>query len=752
VETESKRKTEVIDKVLPRVDALEKVTGAAIYVNDIDPKGLLFGKALRSEHAHAKIIRIDTSKAEELAGVIAVVTGKDLPMRAGEALRDMPFLAIDKVRYVGEPVAAVAAITKKIAEEALTLIEVEYEKLPSVFDALQAMESDAPIIHEDMANYPHIPIVNSVKGTNICNYVQQSKGDVEKGFEESDFVFEDTFTTHKVSHAQIEPHGTIAQVDPHGKITLWTTSPEPHRLRKDLADALGWPLTKIRVIAPYMGGGFGGKGGLKSEALAIPLAMKVRGRPVKVVFDRDEVFEASVLRHSSVVTIKTGVKRNGEIVAMQMKIVLDTGAYAEKGPTVCDSSVKTSVGPYKIPHTKVEGYCVYTNNPVSGAFRGYGAPQPAWACESQLDIIAKKLNMDPLEIRLKNALDLDFQGTVGVKECLEKAAEAIHWHAPKKKDTGRGIACIRKVTNSPSSSHAVVSLDHDGSVSVLTSTVEIGQGSRTVLTKIAAEELGITTDRITISNPDSDVTPYDSKTTNSRSTFHMGNAVRLAAEDVKRQLKELASQILQVPPEKLEVQGGKIHVKGSPEEDILIPQLIRQAYGANSIIGHGSYYKGNVGKHKGLFSDIAYWAYAAQAVEVHVDKETGQIEVLKIAAAHDVGKAIDKMCCEQQIEGGVAQGVGTTLLEQVVLNDGRIVNANLHDYKIPTSFDVPEIMPIIVETPCSEGPFGAKGLGEAIVVPTAPAIANAVHDAIGVRIKDLPLTPENVLKAIEEER
>ena len=448
------------------------------------------------------------------------MTGKDFPVRGGEAIRDQPYLAIDKVRYVGEAVAAVAAVTEKIAEEALTLIKVEYEKLPAVFDALQAMKPDAPLIHEDMASYPHIPVLNAVKDTNICNYVQQNKGDVEKGFAESDFVFEDTFTTNMVAHAQIEPHGAIALVDLNGKITVWVCNDGPHRLRKDLADALGVPLTKVRVIVPYIGGGFGGKGGLKVEAIAIALAMKVRGRPVKVVLDRDEVFKATAVRHSSVTTIKTGVKKDGTIVARKMKIVYDTGAYAEKGPTVCSMGVKAGAGPYKIPHVKIDGYCVYTNNPVAGAYRGYGTPQPAWACESQMDIIAKKLKLDPLEFRLRNALDegdVNQLGQVvhgvGVKECLRKAAEAIQWHGRKDKDTGKGIACVIKATKTPSSSNAVVSVEQDGSISVLTSTVEAGQGSRTILTKIVAEELGLPADKVTISNPDSDVTPYDTSTT-----------------------------------------------------------------------------------------------------------------------------------------------------------------------------------------------------------------------------------------------
>jgi len=401
-----------------RVDAIEKVTGGATYGDDLRFPNLLYGKALRSKYAHAKILNIDTSKAKKLPGVRAVVTGKDISALGGEALMDYPFLAIDKVRYVGEPIAAVAAVDEEIAEEAINLVEVEYEELPAIFDPLKAIEKNAPLIHEKLSTYRHLPVIHPIENSNICHHVQFIKGDVNKGFDESDFIFEDVFTTQMVQHCAIEPHMAVAQVDPAGGITVWVTNDAPHRLRKDLASALGVPLKKIRVISPpYMGGGFGGKGGLKVETICIALALKTNHRPVKMTLSREEVFTSSLVRHPSIVKLKTGVKKDGRLWAREATVIYDTGAYAEKGPTVTQQGCVAAVGPYKIPHVKVEGYCVYTNKQIAGAYRGYGHPQIAWAHESQMDIIAHKLGIDPVEIRLKtlkNALKKWLKMWIGI--------------------------------------------------------------------------------------------------------------------------------------------------------------------------------------------------------------------------------------------------------------------------------------------------------------------------------------------------
>jgi CO/xanthine dehydrogenase Mo-binding subunit len=751
-----------VGKPLPRVDALEKVTGEAIYGDDLKFPNVLHGKVLRSDHAHAKILNIDAKKAMRLPGVKAVATGKDIPVLGGEALMDYPFLAIDKVRYIGEPVVAVAATDEQIAQEALDLIEVEYEPLPSVLDLLRAMQPDAPLIHEGLHLYQHIPIIKPVKDSNVCSHIQFVKGNMGEGFRESDFVFEDTFSTQMVQHGCIEPHMAIAQVDGSGRITVWEPTQEPHRLRKDLSTALGVPMGRLRIVCPpYIGGGFGGKSGLKVETLCIALAKKTKGLPVKIVLTREEVFTSSSVRHPSIVQLKTGVKKDGTLWAREAKVIYDTGAYAEKGPTVCQQACVAAVGPYRIPHVKVEGYCVYTNKVISGAYRGYGVPQVAWAHESQMDIIAHKLGMDPLELRLKNAVeegDISPTGqqilhSVGLKECLEKTAENLEWGRSGGKNRGKGIACAFKNTKTPSSSTAIVTLSQDESVAVLASTIEIGQGSKTVLSQMVAEELGIPVDHITLAPGDTDITPFDASTSSSRSTFHMGNALREAAKDVKDQILRIASKMLGVEVRDLQIGDGKIYSKKNPDRKHSYPEVIRYEYGAGSdIIGRGTYYPDIEDKAAGIFSGPSiFWMYAAHGAEVEVDVETGQVRVLRIVGAHDVGKAINPQTCEGQIEGSIVHGLGPTLLEEMVIGErGNILNPSFLDYKMPTGTSVGEITPLIVETAHPDGPWGAKGIGEIAIVPIAPAIANAVYDAVGVRIKDLPITAEKVLRLLRE--
>jgi CO/xanthine dehydrogenase Mo-binding subunit len=756
--------TVTVGKPIPRVDALEKVTGQAIYGDDLRFSNLLYAKAVRSPLAHGKIVNIDLRKAERLKGVKAIVTGKDVPFLGGEALMDYPFLAIGKVRYIGEPVAAVAAVDEETASEAVELIEVEYEELPSVLDPVGAMEPGAPLVHEDLGAYKHIPVIKPVVGTNICHSILFAKGDVSKGFEESDIVFEDTFTTQMVQHGAIESHMAIAQVDMAGKITVWVTNDGPHRLRTDLANAMGLSLKKVRVIPPnYIGGNFGGKGGLKTETICIPLAMKANHRPVKMVLTREEVFTSTVVRHPSVVKLKTGVKKDGTLWAREAKVIYDTGAYAEKGPTVCQQACVAAVGPYKIRNVKVEGYCVYTNKVLSGAYRGYGIPQVAWAHESQMDIIANRLGIDPVEIRLKNVVeegDTSPTGqqvlhSVGIKECIEKVAETLKWNTPRPKvaNRGKGIACAYKNTKTPSSSSAIVILSLDGSMEVLTSATEIGQGSKTVLAQIAGEELGVSVENINMVSADTDITPFDASTTSSRTVFHVGNAVRMAGRDVKAQLFKISSKILAVDEEDLRVENGKIFSHKNPDKKLTFSQVIKHQYSAGSdIVGRGSYYPIMGGESGGMWSAPSiFWMYGAQCAEVEVDPETGRVRILRIVGAHDVGKAINPSTCKGQIEGGIVHGIGTALFEEMLIGEkGNVLNTSFLDYKLPTSHDVPEIVPILVEIPHREGPWGAKGIGEMTVVPVASAIANAIYDAVGVRIKDLPITPDKILKALKE--
>jgi carbon-monoxide dehydrogenase large subunit len=746
----------IVGQPIVRIDAVEKVRGAALYVADIKLPRMLFARTLRSPHPHARILSINVEAALKLPGIVAVVTGHDLDALGGEAVRDMPFLARERVRYVGEPVAAVAAEEESIAEAAINLIEVQYEELPAVFDPVLAAQPGAPLLHEQLEAYEHIGVVQPIPHSNIISVSEEKFGDVAQGFAESDHVWEDTFRMHTVQHGQIEPHCAVAQWGVDGKITLWTPNDGPHRLRKELADALGFPLTRIQVNVPYLGGGFGGKGGLKAEAVAIALAMKVSPRPVKVIMTREEVFTATLVRHAAVIKIKTGVKADGTLVAREVIAHWDTGAYAEKGPTVVKQATCAAAGPYRIPHVRLVGYCVYTNKVTAGAYRGYGTPQVTWAYESQTDMIARRLGMDPLEFRLKNLLrEGDRMATgqtvqaIGLEECLRRVAAELRWHEKPPPGRGKGIACTYKNTKTPSGSGAHVTLNQDGTVNVLSSTVEIGQGAKTILTQIVADELEIPVRRIVVSFPDTDTTPFDASTTSSRSTFHMGNAVRLAAEDIKAQLRQLGSRLWHCPAEEIEVSDGYAKVRGQEKTALSYEALVKKSYGAGgSVPGRGFYYPQTT-EGGGMWSaPSVFWMYGAQGAEVEVDRETGQVKVLKLVAAHDVGRAINPATCSGQIEGGAVHGVSVSVAEEVLMENGRILNANLHDYKMFTALDAPEIVPIIVEAPHPEGPYGAKGIGEPVLSPTAPAIANAVEDAIGVRIHDLPLTCEKVHRAI----
>lgn len=737
-----------------RVDAAEKVTGSAIYAVDLRVPGMLYGRVLRSPYAHARIRTVVTAEAERLPGVIGVVTGKDIAALGGEAVRDMPFLACDKVRYVGEPVAAVAAVREEVAEQAVGLITAEYEELPALFDVMEAAHNRHVLIHENLDRYCRISVVRPICDSNVVSLVEFEYGDVEKGFAASDYVFEDTFRVHRVQHGQVEPHCAIAQVGEDGTITVWTANSGPHRLRKDLSDALGLPLGRVRVIVPYVGGGFGGKGGLKAEPIAIALAYKTKPRPVKVTMTRDEVFAGTAVRHAAVITVKTGVTKGGVLLSREVTGHWDTGAYAEKGPTVVRQATWVAAGPYRIPNAKLRGYCVYTNNGVAGAYRGYGTPQVTWAYESQMDIIAQRLGIDPLEIRLKNIIregdTIPWTGqqamSVGLEQCLLQVARELRWSEACPPFHGKGIACTIKGTKTPSGSAAYVTLNQDGTVDVLVSTIEWGQGSMTILAQIAGEELGIPVGAVRVSKPDTSVTPFDASTTGSRSTFHMGNAVQQAARDVKVQLCGLAAQAFGVDLGEVAVVDGEVRAGG---QVLSYPELLKLVYGAGgSVLGRGFYYSPSP-RGAGLFAGTSvFWLYGAQGTEVEVDPQTGKISVLKVVAAHDVGRAINPVTCQGQIEGGVAHAIGNALFEEVITDRGKVINASFHDYKLPTAMDVPRITPIIVEAFEEAGPFGAKGVGEPVMAPTAAAIANAVDAAACVRFKELPLTPERLWKAL----
>ncbi|GBD14935.1 4-hydroxybenzoyl-CoA reductase subunit alpha [bacterium HR25] len=754
-----------VGKRVPRLDALEKVTGRALFTADIELPRMLVARVVRSPLAHALIKGIDVSAARRVAGVRAIVTGRDAPYLYNMALRDQPFLTIERVRYVGEPVVAIAAEDEDAAAEAAELVRVEYEPLPAVLDPFAAMRPEAPLIHPRLGEYARDPSFTPLPGTNICNHFKLRKGDVEAAFRAAHEVFEDSYYSHPIQHCPLEPHAAIAQYEPaSGQLTVWCSNQSPWFAADDLAAALGWPVHRVRVVCPYLGGGFGSKHGLKVEPVAVALALHTDGRPVKLVCSREEEFSATVVRGAVHIRLRTAVTREGAIIARQAEVVWDTGAYADVGPLLCRNGSYSVTGPYRIPNQWIDGYCVYTNKLVTGAFRGYGIMEMAFAYESQMDSIARALGIDPVEMRRRNLIkDGDETATgevlynVGLKAALEACARAMEWERPRPPGRGKAIVTTAKSSVAPSGSAAFVRLNDDGTVTVMVSTTEMGQGSRTVMAQMAAEALGARLEDVQVLAADTLFTPPDRSTSSSRSTFHMGNAVVQAAGDAREQLIKKASALLEAHPDDLEVRESRVFVKGVPDRYLTFRELaaVRPGVDMGPILGRGSFVPAGarpLDLETGQSPRItAFWLYTSQGVEVEVDRETGKVRVLRVVSVHDAGRSINPDACEAQIEGGVAQACSAALLEELVLDEeGRLLNPAFGDYLLATSKDVPPISPVIVEVPHAEGPYGAKGLGEGPTTGIAAALANAIEDATGVRIRELPLTPERVLRALKE--
>ena len=761
----------VVGKPIQRVDAEEKITGQAVYGYDLVLPDMLYGKTLFSPKAHARIKRIDTEKAKAYPGVVAVVISEDAPWTHGESVKDKPFLAQGKVRCIGEPVAAVAAEDEDTAEAAVKLIEVEYEDLPVYTDPEQACKPGAVEIHEDFDKYRKADFIIKGAAPNVAEHFKLRTGDVDIGFKQSDVIVEERYFVPIIQHAAMEPHSAHAQFDKEsGRLTIWVANDAPFRALHEIAEALGMPKEKIRFINPFQGGGFGSKGGLKVEPIAVALAFKTNGRPVRVKFNREETFISTLTRHEAVVYAKTGAKKDGTLMAREMTIYWGAGAYAEKSPTVCIRGSLPAPGPYRIPHVKVDGYAVYTNKPVAGSYRGYGIPQGAWAGEQQMDEIAKRLGMDPIAIRMKNMFvegDISYWGeqlhAVGLKETLIKATEAIDWGKPKKAakpgvKIGKGFACIQKPTRSPTTSAAGVLVNAKGEVTVLAGTGEIGQGGSTILSQLAPASLKVPLEKVRMHQLDTDVIPFDASTTSSRSTYHMGNAVRRASIHAREQIMEAAGPMLETKVQDLGYANGKVFLQDQPQQALPIGEVVRRKLGIHGEVRGDGSYTYEIGKDLDLetgHSDhaSAFYMYATQAAEVEVDEESGRVRVLRMSAAHDVGKAINPLNCAAQIEGGVVMGIGSALHEELVIdNTGKVRNPSFLDYHLVTSLDTPELIPIIVECPEPQGPYGAKGLGEPGLAPTPAAIGNAVTDAVGVRVYDLPLKPENVFWALQKKK
>lgn len=772
-------KTRVVGTSVNRKDALEKVTGAAKFVDDMKfGPGLLHAKLLRSPYPHARIIRIDTSEAEALPGVRAVVTGKDFNQYIGLYLLDRTLYAVDKVRYVGEPVAGVAAESEEIAESALKYIDVEYEELTGIFDPEDAMKPGAPILHEKLGEYECAPFIFPQPGTNISNYFKVRKGNVESAFKQCAHITEQEYLVPHLQHTPLETHVAVAKLDEAGIYTLWTSSQSPFAQRNLLAKSLEIPYHKLRVITPYVGGGFGCKAGVSIEACVIPLAIKASPRPVKLHLTREEEFYCTFVRQGLKAKVKIGVDGEGRILAMENTYYWDAGAYTEYGVNITRASGYSSTGPYLVPNVKADSYCCYTNHPVGGPMRGFGMPEIHWAIEQAIDTICCKIGMDPVEFRVKNALeggDISVTGGVmhpnGLKECILKAAHDLNWNEPKPeacegKKIGRGIAAMWKAPAMPpdASSGAILKFNEDATVNLLVSGMEIGQGTHTVMAQMAAEVLGIPYNWIRVHTPDTDYSPYEWQTVASRLTWSMGNAVVKAAEDARQQILDLSANHWGCKPGELDIQDGIIiHIEDPEKTFPLKDSVIYGIRGKDGnlrggpIIGRGNFIPPDVtplDRETGQGpKSVVHFTMGAQAAEIEIDEETGRIHLRKISSCYDVGKAINPLNVICQSIGGIYMGLSTGMFEQLKMQNGTPLNNNLSDYVTATVADMPdEIFASFVEVPQEDGPFGARGVGEHTMVPTAPAIANAIYDALGVRIRSMPMTPEKIIHALKQKQ
>jgi len=753
-------KLDVVGKREPQLDAFEKATGRARFTDDLTFPGMLHGKILRSPLPHAKILHVDLSKAEKVPGVKGAISGKDIPKKKYGIVpmaKDEYALAIDKVRYIGDEVAAVVATSLEAAEDAISRIRVDYKELPAVFDPVEAMKPGAPVIHDNIPN-------------NVSASIRKEFGNVEKAFRESDFLFEDTFDTQAINHAPLEPQAAIGVADHSGKVTLWSSTQIPFFLRRNLATTLDIPESRVRIIKPKVGGGFGQKIDLYAKDFcAAFFAMKTL-RPVKFVYEREEVFTSTRQRHPMHIDLKTGMRKDGIILAQQFKVTADGGAYNSTAPLLITLAGFFIMLPYHLENLLFEGFHVYTNKPVGGAMRGHGIPQVRFAVETQLDIIAEKMKIDPLDLRLKNAFlagephpaKLLVQ-TCGFSDTLKKAAEEIGWKEKRGKlPFGRGVGMAGAsfpsgVSNmSHISSGAIVKIERDGSITLLTGAADIGQGAETVISQIAAEELGVRLEDIRITAADTEITPLDPGTFGSGVTLRAGNAARMAARAAKEKLFEAVAEKIETNPRELEARERRIYVRENPERGMSLQEAIKVYQYSDRpmpIIGRGSYMPPakeptTLLKENGNFSPA--YSFMTQAAEVEVDSRTGKVRVLKMVAAHDCGRAINPMLVEGQLEGSVVGGMGQALYEDVMTDKGQVVNPSFLDYGIPTSMEIPSITSVEVETDDPEGPFGAKESGEGTQLAPAPAIINAIYDAIGIRFKRLPVTPEKVLEALQQ--
>ena len=750
--------TRAIGQSVVRGEGPDKVTGKSIYAADVTLPGMLWGKALRSPFPHARIVSIDTTAAKAVPGVHAVITATDLPdSLVGRRLRDMPVLARDVVRFVGEKVAAVAAETQEALEEALLLIDVDYEELPAVFDAHESMEPDAPTLHPEMSGYEGLPQPES-DISNVFAHITWGQGDVDEGFAEADLVFEHTFNAQLMHQAYIEPHACVVSAEPahpelvEGRgVQVWVNNKDPYALREQLAAVWGMDEERIVLHPCSIGGDFGGKGSFMDVPLCYYLSLH-SGRPVKMVMDYIQELMAANPRHPATMTIRSGVKRDGTLVARQARVVFDSGGYGAFKPTVYLRGADHLCGVYRIPHARIDSYMVYTNNVPKGHMRSPAKPQVVFAVEAHTDLIAREMGIAPLRFRQMNLLRDGDASPVGhvwqdirAEETLRRVVDAAGWETPKPDKpgllAGRGLA-ITDLSQGVGRFAARISMNSSGRPTLHMAFWDTGTGSHTVLRQMVAQELSVPVDEVDIELLDTSEMPFSSGSGGTRVTYTAGQAVVGAARELKRKLIREAAPLLDTPEEDVTLQSGRVVVGPSP---------LRPAYYRTINIGEVVAHVGD-GRIEAEYEfaseppDIT--SFCAQAAEVEVDPETGQITVNRFVTAHDVGAILNPLMHQGQVEGGVIQGLGYALMEELLTEDGHISTLSFGDYKIPTSADIPELVTVLVEGNNGPAPYRSKGIGESANIPVAAAIANAVTDAIGAPVPSLPLTAEKVLRAI----
>jgi CO/xanthine dehydrogenase Mo-binding subunit len=771
-----------VGRSVPRIDGLDKITGAARYVDDLDfGPDLLHAEIVASTHAHARILAVDTYLAEQVPGVVKVVTGKDFQRPFGLYMKDRHVFAQDRVRFVGEQVAAVIARNRRAALQAARLVAVTYEPLPAVLDVATALREDAVRLHPDLAEYPHVPWFTPQPGSNIAHWRKLRKGDVDAGFLAADVVLEDTYTVPRYAHAAIEPHAVVAQLSAAGRLTVWSASQSPYTQRDLFAEALDLPHQQIRVVTPSVGGGFGGKAGVTMEILGAALATTVRGHPVKVHWSREQEFTNTYQRQGLTARLKVGARRDGTITALQHVLHWDAGAYVEYGANVVNAAGLSATGPYRIDNVHLDSVCLYTNLPPGGPYRGFGYSEFTFGLESHLTRLADRLGIDPVEFRRRNAIaagdELPYGARMnpsGLTEAIERAAAAIDWGTTEPPPAphlrvGKGFAVFWKAPAMPpnAGSAAFLKFNEDGSINVTVSGMEIGQGYLTAMAQIAAEVLGVPPAKIRVETPDTDRNAYEWQTVASHVTWSCGNAVLAAARQARDQILDTVHQVHGHDQADLYLEDEAVRCRTDPGfvlplQDLVIGGLQDPADGTfkgGPVVGAGRFMpeftttRSDPETGQGGRPNVHYTVGAAGLV-LEVDVETGKVHVRRVALAVDAGKAINPRAVEGQITGGILQGLATVLYEDLrVEEDGRIGNPTFTDYKIPTALDVPdETIPIIVEVAQPDGPFGARGVGEHTMIPAAPLVANAIADAVGIRLTSMPITAERLFLALEDAR